>query len=1851
MLVAGTIQVEVLFYAYVRRIARFGGHHVYVLHTATVGKVDPYGNGLLVTVIAACGHTIGIRNGTVRPLAGSGTRHGDDHRVAQADGRILVKGIGSIVNHHVLADFAIVAVHGKQGTQHIGLRIVGNVHTHAVRSRNQGVGRIEPTIAYPFLLVRLDRYHAALAAEYLVGHTRIDGRQYLHLHRSGLAVAGTHGLDGAEDIVAFFQSAYVVRITPVNDVLQRKIAEPGNRALTFRFDFQGTTWRTGTIDGVADKHARRIGRIVGVQFDRIVNVAAGNRANRYGIRAVGQIDEIGVRSEVLRNESGIFERGVARGVNADDTVHPLAGRRHHLVDTIYDGNRAHEHFHFHHAALAVAELLVEIVDMTAGSGGEHHGVARMDHRVATIIGEPFHLCLLGLGIEHQVGRQHVGLAIEARIGNHRIHRTVGIAQTDLQFLAAATVIVAHIGDIHAGSQVLETVHRIGKPVEIIGIGLMSTGSDEGDATVGGSASLGIGGLVGKPGRFLHAQVNDLRRHRVGVHTLGDDTLRGEEGLDTVAGIYLFYPEDAVARDIMACSGRSAHHHFEFLLQTGEVGHEPDLGRIVPAARGIHQDDVEIDRIDDMQRHGRTDGIGLATTRDMQAVLVAVFGHIHIPYQQLRRVQVGIFVRIGNAVPAAAFQFLPIINQIQARNFHREAGLSRLAGINVRSLGRGRRYRMNIDVYLVVHHATLAAEERDVVDRRGRRPCDDRLRRLLGISPRKDLVLGRPGETVDFLALHHKLDGSTRTDGAVGRDLADDGDRIDMNAYLGRIDRILGRTGIAHGHLAMNAATVARCNPVFGGTVVTGIQGIVHIPTVHAYPARVGVILNLEPELVERVGAIVRVAHQYRLAEHALVDGNLDGLHYRIHTVEHPYPVIGHTYRTYRADNGRVGTHETSIGRRAVLRNGRPGKTVQARTTPRRYLEAYRVAFANDMILDARVELASLEADDMAVRSLATMRVGGRKRIRDRRLDRRGKRLELIHRSFDLAGGRPEIGHRSILARLHARAEECAAQGIARIVLYDDRTVGTGVNLRILVSRHPYDGRRFGIQGRTFVSGGNESLDRRAVLAQFLGQHITHALAHLPAHAIHSPIHGVIGGQVVLGLERESYRRTLADGIGSIEQDRTIGGPQRIDIQTSHAVELLGIVRIERIAFLGLVGNAAHPATILVLAHAKVEMRKGGTYTVFGQTDFQRGRETARPYFLVRIGTGHVLDRTPYPVALIHLPVEGKGGARSTYLEPGHRTVANRDRLRMIEHTYVGIDFYQDGILHLTMPRFGKRHGIARGGARGSGDIGSLTCIERRTRRPFVLGPVATATDTQVDRFAQVDFLRSGNVQHGLILYHETKRVRDLGTAIHAMNAGNQQQTDAVAVLQGIEHDKIGRTAEQGIVVAKPDKRRIVAFVHVRGTDPDRIAATNGDAVQCLVDVAGDRHVHRLLFIHRRTNGFGHIRTGIHAFQRRVDGSGYVETIVHACQLHYRVARGLPDGIAVDAPFEQRAVAPAVTAQTEYCRIAETHAFVRHIRNDTVDNGINGVGNSSHDHGHGRRQILGIGTAGIYGHRIGTRHLGREPGPEHTHAIPTPTIGTFPDIRSRRHAIGLQEQRISDTNSRIGINLVLRGIARQTTFGETVGETTDIERIEDSRHLQGNMTVGDTAHIRPRLGLVHGPGMVTITDTTQEVRRKKHLHGRGNMTVTDTAHERRCRQILHGRGRMTIADTTQEIRRINHLHGRGNMPIADTTQVRRLVDHLHHRGRMTVADTAQVRRLVDHLHHRGRMTVADTAQVRRLVDHLHHRGRMTVADTTQVRGLVDHLHRRGRMAVTDAAQVRGLIDNPHSRSMLPITNTT
>ena len=444
----GTIQIESLIDAYIRRIAQSRGNHIDILHTATIGKTYPNRNAFLVAVLAAGSHTVSVLGGTVRPFISDTIRNGNHNRVAEANRGILINRICRIVERYILTDVASITVHAQGGFQYIHFRIVGNTYPDAVGSGNQGIGRIVPLIAYPFDLIGPYRHHAALATVNLFGNTRRDGRQNFNFYPCRLAVAVIYGFYGVEQIVAFFQSTDIIRIASVNNMLQRKVVEPSNRTLSIRSDFQRFAGGTGTINRIAAQHKRRIGRIVGIQVDGIVRVATGQGADRYRISTVGQVDEVFVQAEALRNKGRIFERGVAVGVNADDTVDTVAGRGNHRIDTVDNGNLTHKHVYLNRTALAIAELLVEIIGVETRFDGERHRIARVNQIGATEIGVPSDFRFLGFRIQQKHRRQTVRHAMETGIHNHGIYRTVGITQTDFHLFALATVVIDHLRGVH-----------------------------------------------------------------------------------------------------------------------------------------------------------------------------------------------------------------------------------------------------------------------------------------------------------------------------------------------------------------------------------------------------------------------------------------------------------------------------------------------------------------------------------------------------------------------------------------------------------------------------------------------------------------------------------------------------------------------------------------------------------------------------------------------------------------------------------------------------------------------------------------------------------------------------------------------------------------------------------------------------------------------------------------------------------------------------------------------------------------------------------------------------------------------------------------------------------------------------------------------------------------------------------------------------------------------------------------------------------------------------------------------------------------------------------------------------------
>ena len=784
----------------------------------------------------------------------------------------------------------------------------------------------------------------------------------------------------------------------------------------------------------------------------------------------------------------------------------------------------------------------------------------------------------------------------------------------------------------------------------------------------------------------------------------------------------------------------------------------------------------------MQGHGIARGVGLTTAGEVQTILVSFFFHPYVLNHQLRRIHIGVLGSIRDTFPTAVFEFLPIINQIQARNLNRQTRFARFTGIDIGYLRRSRSRRMNGNVYLKVNHTSLIGKETYIIYGRYARSGNHLGRSGLGIRPGDDFVLGCPGEAVYLLTFYFQLNGGTRTNRGVAGNLGDFGNREDMDTHLRRIHRILGRTGITHRYLAMNTTAIGGNALVFGRTVETGIQGIVHIPTVHAYLAGIGIVLNPQFESVGGIGAIIGIAHQHRLAQHAFIDGNPNRSKQRIHAVGYPYLIIGNAHRTYQTKYRGIGRGKSRIGGSGVLRQGRPGKIVNTRSTPRSYRQTNRIAFASRDVGNARIELTALEADDMAVFSHTTMGIGCLKGICYRNLNRRGESLELIGGTFYLIDGSPGIGQGLVFTGLHAGADNLTAQGVAGIVLYDNGTVRTRVNLRILEGRHHHDRRRFGVQGRTLITGGDQCLNQGTVFAQVFGQGVSHALAHLLAHTVHQPIHGVVGVQLILGGERERYRRTFADGVLR-PCYRAVGRLQGIDVQAGYAIEFFGIVGIKRITPLSLVGNPAHTAAVLVIVHAQVELAYGGVHAVFlRQADIQYRREVACPHFGIRIRLRQILDRAPDTVALIHLPIERKFRTRSANFEHCLRTVANRSRLRMVQHTHIGIDFYPNGVFHLAKPRFGKRNLVSGARARPGGYQRTRAGIERSARRPNIFSFFAATAHFQIYRFAQIDFLGAGNIQNRQVFYREFDGIRNLGTAIHAMDARNQQQADTVAVL-------------------------------------------------------------------------------------------------------------------------------------------------------------------------------------------------------------------------------------------------------------------------------------------------------------------------------------------------------------------------------------------------------------------------------------------------------------------------------------
>ena len=1741
--IAGAVEGKVFVDAYVAGRIGHRGDVELIDARATAFEFHSHGNRLN-TVGFARTHAIGGSGAAVGPQILNPAGNGNVDGIALTNRSVYNGNERGGTNLEVVvggANHTIVILHG---VNRINLGFFGNGHHNRIALANLHA-IFQPSVGHGSILTGPDG-DIGIETAFVDGrNARIDLRQNGNGYANRLAFALTASFGGRNHVLAHTERTDIAGVALGHFGGERVIAIPNDRATARRLSLERLARRIVAIDGVVAEHLGSFGRIVRIELERIPAHTARRRKHTQYIGTVGQVYKVGGIAIVGRILNRIGKRGVALGTDAYDTVAFTARRRHNRLDAREFGSRAHKYPNTHGGTLAVVLNLIEIVGIYTRHGGERHGVARVNLLGTLHIGEPTDFRLLGVRVEHEIFGQRILNAIHTRVGNRRSHRPVGIAQTYVDRIALAGIDVGYLSRIHTRAQVLEqSLRTLIHIVERIGVGSRALVSGKRDATLIATASGGMIIGVGKRGLRLNTQVYDFRRNGNNLHARSNQARGRHKGLNLFARGNVGYREEGVARLESTLAGRAAAELDAERLEGGSrnIGIQLDAGRIVDTTRRVYQRNREDYRIEHMERNGRG-GVGRHTTaaHRYQTILVALFNLLHIVNREVGRIETLVFAcgrLIGSQLPFAhaTGAFLPYIGEVVAPCVGGDAGGTVQTRIYIRSRSRGAGGGMDVHPHVFRRGATLHRNQGNRIGGAYGRRYPNRIGFGLGAGAGHHIGLRRPVETIHTGTRgkqSYRVAGTyrsvARNGGELGRTVGP------QHQGIGE-DGIHNRALVGHGYGAEQTGTVVyRIAPApVGGAALEvphGLErlggGIFHIPSIVLDAFHGGVGLHTYIKVFRR-RAKHGVARKGGVAQHKTNHLNRDLLVYGIHTVVYGERVDrGAHGAVLHAQNRGVDRSEIGVGRRGIHRIHGPYVVIHLAAAHRLAADAEAVVLADFNILlneRARTNLAvyaqrtALAGNQHRIAGGTSVDVGTRKHIFHIGLDDARLGLEAVGNTLDARQRSPRIHHGVVGQGILVRRHKLAVQLTRGIVL--NGGVLTRIHHRMLMRRRNKDVRTFRIESRTAVARVDQSLDVGAPIYRRGEGEILTACHN---NAIYHPVYLALGAGSISKAELEGGVFALAKRIVGHADNGGIAILNGVDAEYGLA-DNHGIVGVERIAQTRGSLAAIHHATILEAVHTQVQSR-GLVRRILAY--MQQAGGGVLFFHPIRIGLGQRIDIQP-AVALVHLPLVVGIHTRSTHLEGSLRAVADRGALGMFDNTRICVDLHVYGVFHHATPRFGKGYRIGGGGARRSvyGVFVADAVGERSARRPRIFGQLASARSPDIHVFGKVDGLVGAYRHFGQLLHVDMKRVRFLGTAIHAMDARMEHQTDAVAVAERIYlNDILRKTIEYRILVVHPYKTRFVARIHVGRRERERQALAHRNIRKILVDIGGNGHVHNFLFGGLDGDGRSFVRTVGDARQRRIYRQAQLEAVGQTIEAGRGiVSEFLQNGQTVYFPNKARRIAEAVAGEAEERTIAVAKLLRAHIGRHAVDNRIYRFGIDGLDNLGGHRQFVARSTARIDGNRVGARHLRGEVGTERILFTRRPAIGTAPIVGGVFHRVGGKEQSIFGTERIYRIDIVLIGVARHGAFGETVRLAARIHRHKQALAQGGDETVGNAAHIRPRLGKRIVDIVETVSETTQIGHRRQGLHAHGDMTVSQTAHILRRRPGLHAHGDMTVSET-------------------------------------------------------------------------------------------------------------------------------
>ena len=243
-------------------------------------------------------------------------------------------------------------------------------------------------------------------------------------------------------------------------------------------------------------------------------------------------------------------------------------------------------------------------------------------------------------------------------------------------------------------------------------------------------------------------------------------------------------------------------------------------------------------------------------------------------------------------------------------------------------------------------------------RRGHRVSNRCVRKALFRSPTD--VIGLEGH-------HPEGDRNVLTDLRIGRDARDDRHRPNVQRNRVGVYLFGHRTFVGRGDAAIdlrNAAIHQVLVRLIGRTHGSYCRLAVKIPLIRGRPTRINIFEDTQVKVVAVANR--RVAAEFRLSQHPFVDGNVDGLLNRIHTVKYFGRIDGMTDRRHELDTvNRIG--QSGQNARRVFGRSAERIVILAGTTVRIHHQFDGIVFADHKpLIRIRRQLTAQYTDSNAI---------------------------------------------------------------------------------------------------------------------------------------------------------------------------------------------------------------------------------------------------------------------------------------------------------------------------------------------------------------------------------------------------------------------------------------------------------------------------------------------------------------------------------------------------------------------------------------------------------------------------------------------------------------------------------------------------------------------------------------------------------------------------------------------------------------------------------------------------------------------------------------------------------------------